>query len=138
MESAALRGFLPDRGHEVRGRVRVQGAHRESGIVKPELKSTKPRVYYLNIPKKFIAGTVYDPVAKEVIIGATCTLTGPKAKTYTALTDAFGDFWFQGLPDGDYTMKIEAKGFAAKSFDKMNLGKDINLGDIPLAKAGKK
>ena len=33
----------------------------------------KPRVYYLNIPRKFIGGTVYDPVEKEVIIGATCT-----------------------------------------------------------------
>ena len=38
----------------------------------------KPRVYYLNIPKKFIAGTVYDPVEKEVIIGATCTLCRPR------------------------------------------------------------
>ena len=44
-------------------------------VLKPEL-GAKPRVYYLNIPKKFIAGTVYDPVAKEVVIGATCTLTG--------------------------------------------------------------
>jgi tetrathionate reductase subunit B len=107
-------------------------------LVKPELKGTKPRVYYLNIPKKFIGGTVYDPIAKEVIIGGTLTLTGPKAKTYTATTDAFGDFWFHGLADGDYKLKIEAKGFAAKSFDNLNLGKDINLGDIPLDKAGKK
>jgi len=55
-------------------------------------------VYYLNIPKKFVAGTVYDPIDKEVIIGATCTLTGPAAagKTLTATTDAFGDFWFHG------------------------------------------
>jgi tetrathionate reductase subunit B len=107
-------------------------------LVKPELKGTKPRVYYLNIPKKFIAGTVYDPIEKEVIIGATLTLTGPKAKVTTGTTDGFGDFWFKGLADGDYTLKIEAKGFAAKSFDKMTLGKDVNLGDIPLVKAGKK
>jgi tetrathionate reductase subunit B len=106
-------------------------------VLKPQL-GTKPRVYYLNIPKKFIGGTVYDPVEKEVVIGATCTLTGPKAKTYAAKTDAFGDFWFQNLADGKYNLKIEAKGFAAKSFDKMELGKDVNLGDIPLAKAGKK
>ena len=46
-------------------------------MLKPEL-GAKPRVYYLNIPKKFIAGTVYDPIEKEVIIGATCTLTGSK------------------------------------------------------------
>jgi ferredoxin len=106
-------------------------------VLKPEL-GAKPRVYYLNIPKKFVAGTVYDPVEKEVVIGATCTLTGPKAgKTATAKTDAFGDFWFQGLADGDYKLTIEAKGFAAKDYDKLNTEKDINLGDIPLAKAKK-
>ena len=31
----------------------------ETSYTRPE---TKPRVYYLNIPKKFIGGTVYDPV----------------------------------------------------------------------------
>jgi Fe-S-cluster-containing dehydrogenase component len=30
---------------------------------------TRPGVYYLNIPKKFIAGTVYDP-ALRVVVGA--------------------------------------------------------------------
>ena len=34
------------------------------------------RVFYLNLPKKFVAGTVYDPVEKEVVIGATCTSKG--------------------------------------------------------------
>jgi Fe-S-cluster-containing dehydrogenase component len=103
-------------------------------VLKPELKA-KPRVYYLNIPKKFIAGTVYDPIEKEVVVGATCTLTGPKAgKKVTATTDGFGDFWFHGLADGTYNLTIEAKGFAAKSFDKLNTEKDINLGDIPLTK----
>ena len=28
-------------------------------------RRVKPRVYYLNLPKKFIAGTVYDPVKKK-------------------------------------------------------------------------
>jgi len=107
---------------------------KKAEVLKPEL-GTKPRVYYLNIPKRFIAGTVYDPVAKEVIIGATCTLSGKSKKTAT--TDAFGDFWFKDLADGDYAVTIEAKGFAAKKFDKLNIGKDINLGDIPLAKAKK-
>ena len=78
---------------------------------------------------------MYDPVEEEVIIGATCTLKGPKAGDVTTVgTDAFGDFWFQGLAEGDYDLTIEAKGFAAKSFAKLNTEKDINLGDIPLAK----
>ena len=109
----------------------------EAEILKPEAK-TKPRVYYLNIPKKFIAGTVYDPIEEEVIIGATCTLKGPKAdKVTTVTTDAFGDFWFHGLTDDVYNLTIEATKFAAKSFAKLNTEKDINLGDIPLAKAKK-
>jgi tetrathionate reductase subunit B len=104
-------------------------------VLKPELK-TKPRVYYLNIPKKFIAGTVYDPKEKEVIIGGTCTLTGSKLdKARVVNTDAFGDFWFHDLPDGVFNLTISAKGFLPKKFDKLNTEKDINLGDIPLARA---
>jgi len=101
-------------------------------VLKPEL-GLKPRVYYLNIPKKFIAGTVYDPVEKEVVIGATCNLTSNGQKM-TATTDGFGDFWFEGLKEDTYSLKIEAKGFAAKTFDKISTEKDVNLGDIPLSK----
>jgi tetrathionate reductase subunit B len=103
-------------------------------VLEPDLK-LKPRVYYLNIPKKFIAGTVYDPVEKEIVIGATCTLSNG-SKKLTATTDGFGDFWFEGLKEGVYSLKIEAKGFAAKTFDNLNTEKDINLNDIPLTKAG--
>ena len=49
-------------------------------------------------------------------------------------SDGFGDFWFEGLDEGVYALKIEAKGFAAKSFDKLSTEKDVNLGDIPLSK----
>jgi tetrathionate reductase subunit B len=106
-------------------------------VLKPESK-TKPRVYYLNIPKKFIAGTVYDPIDKEVVIGATCTLTGKAGKKLTKTTDGFGDFWFERLADDTYHLTIAAKGFAVKSFDKLKTEKDINLGDIPLDKTKKK
>jgi tetrathionate reductase subunit B len=102
-------------------------------VLKPEL-GHKPRVYYLNIPKKFIAGTVYDPVAKEVIIGATCTLSGGKGATQTATTDGFGDFWFRGLAGGKYKLTIAAKGFRDKTFTDIDTEKDINLGEIPLSK----
>jgi Fe-S-cluster-containing dehydrogenase component len=101
-------------------------------IMKPELK-TKPLVYYLNVPKKFVAGTVYDPLAKEVVIGAACTLSS-NGKKFSAKTDAYGDFWFEGLEEGTYNLKIEAKGFAAKTFEKISTKESVNLGDIPLAK----
>ena len=104
--------------------------------LKPERKALdKVRVHYLNLPKRFVAGTVYDPDEKEVIIGATCTLRdNDGGQLFKVETDCFGDFWFHGLADGIYSLKIEAKGFAARSFDKLNTEKDINLGDIPLSR----
>jgi len=98
-------------------------------ILHPEY-GTKPRVYYRGLPKKFVAGTVYDPVAKEIIKGATATLTGT-AGTFTATTDHYGDFWLRGLPDADFTLTIEAGG-KAKALAVSTREKDIGLGDIAL------
>jgi tetrathionate reductase subunit B len=96
-------------------------------------KGCKGRVIYLNIPKTFVAGTVYDPIEKEVIIGAVCTLTDKERnKTYTVESDGFGDFWFEGLPDGGtYSLKIEKSG-KSKTIDAIDATKDVNLGDIPM------
>jgi tetrathionate reductase subunit B len=94
---------------------------------------TRPGVYYLNMPKRFIAGTVYDPAIKRIVAGALCTLTGQN-KTRTATTDGFGDFWFEKLDEGDYSLKIEAKDHQVKTFDNISTKKDVNLGDIPLLK----
>ena len=94
-------------------------------------KGTKPRVYYLNIPKKFIAGTVYDPVEEEVYIGAECVLTG-EGKSYSATTNGYGDFWFEGLPDGKFKLELKAAG-KVKVFDDLDTAcADINLGDIAM------
>jgi Fe-S-cluster-containing dehydrogenase component len=93
--------------------------------------SAKPRVYYLNIPKKFIAGTVYDPIAKEIIKGAACTLKNG-TKSIKKETDGFGDFWFEGLAEGTYSLAIEANGFPTKTIKAISTEKDVNLGDIAL------
>jgi tetrathionate reductase subunit B len=104
----------------------------EGKVLNPEY-GTKPRVYYKGIPKKFIAGTIYDPKEKEVIIGATCTLAGMGGgEDLKTQTDDFGDFWFEKLEDGDYVLKIEAKGFNSKTISSINTEKDVNLGDIEL------
>jgi Fe-S-cluster-containing dehydrogenase component len=105
----------------------------EAEVLKPEA-GTKPRVYYLNIPKQFIAGTVYDPEEKEVVIGATCTLTASDGATCAVTTDAFGDFWFNDLAAGTYALTIAAEGFAAKTYDAVDATTDVNLGDIALAR----
>jgi tetrathionate reductase subunit B len=105
----------------------------QAEILHPEY-GLKPRVYYIGLPKKFIAGTVYDPIKKDIIKDATCTLTGD-GDSFTTKTDGFGDFWFEGLKESTFALKIEAVGFAPKTIDRISTEKDVNLGDIPLDKA---
>jgi tetrathionate reductase subunit B len=99
---------------------------------KPERHSEdKVRVYYLGLPKRFVAGTVYDPVEKEVIIGANVTLTDTvNNQSYTAQTDSYGDFEFEKLPVSKFTVNIK-KGKKSKDI-KVNTNQDVSLGDIPL------
>jgi len=107
----------------------------QAEVWKPELKKkVEPRVYYLSLPKKFIAGTVYDPTEEEVVIGAACTLKpGDGSAPITAKTDAYGDFWFEGLADGTYSLEIKS-GKKVKTFAGLDTKeRDINLGDIPLS-----
>jgi Fe-S-cluster-containing dehydrogenase component len=99
-------------------------------VLHPEY-GTKPRVYYRGLPKKFVAGTVYDPAVEEVVIGAAVTLAGD-AGTFTAKTDDFGDFWLRGLPDADFTLTIEAAG-KSKSLEVSTKAADAGLGNIALA-----
>ena len=102
-------------------------------VWKPELKDeVKPRVYYLNLPKKFIAGTLYEPVEEEVVIGATATLKGADGAALTTETDAYGDFWFEGIDEGVYSLELKSGG-KVKTFAGLDTtAADINLGDIPL------
>ena len=89
------------------------------------------RVHYIGLPKRFIAGTVYDPGVKEVVIGATCTLTG-NGGPYTETTNEFGDFWFDRLAAADFTLEIEKAG-KTKTMAVSTGEKDIGLGDIALS-----
>jgi tetrathionate reductase subunit B len=101
-------------------------------VLKPET-GCGPHVYYRNIPGRFIAGTVYDPVEKEVVIGARCLLTSG-GKVVETFTDSYGDFWFRDLAVGRYSVSIEAKGFKGRYFSDLSTAGDVNLGDIPLAR----
>ena len=98
-------------------------------VLHPEW-GTKPRVFYRGLPKKFIAGTVYDPDAKEVVIGAKVKAVG-ESGTFEAATDDWGDFWLRGLPEDDWTITIEADG-KASVLEVSTKEKDIGLGDIAL------
>ena len=98
----------------------------------PEL-DLQTKVHYLHLPRKFVAGTLYDPLEKEVVIDAKCTLTDMTSdEIFEAETDHFGDFWFRGLKDDrDFSLKIEKDG-KTKTIEGIRTDKDMNLGDIPL------
>jgi len=98
--------------------------------IKPEL-GLPVRVFYKGILKRFVAGTVYDPVEKEVIIGAKLTLKDKASDdTREMETDWAGDFWFMDVKDGaDYSLTI-AYGGKKKVIDGIDTADDVNLGDI--------
>jgi Fe-S-cluster-containing dehydrogenase component len=105
----------------------------QAQVWKPELKDELlPRVYYLNLPKKFIAGTLYDPAQEEVIIGAACTLTAAGGTQLTTETDAYGDFWFEGIEEDTYDLELTYQGKSKRFTGLDTTQADINLGDIPL------
>ena len=90
------------------------------------------KIWYKNIPGEFVGGTVYDPVEREVVIGAKCVLSG-EGRTLETLTDSYGDFWFRNLPaGGSYVLRISAAGFRDKIIEKISLDQSVNLDDIPL------
>jgi len=98
--------------------------------MKPEL-GLPVRVFYKGILKRFIAGTVYDPVEKEVLIGAGLTLTDKASgETRTMETDWAGDFWFHDVcEDAKYSLTI-ACGGKTMAIDDIDTADDVNLGDI--------
>ena len=109
----------------------------QAELLKPELP-TRPRVYYLNLPKKWIAGAVYDPEADECLEGATVTATNRETGETPSppTTDNYGDFWLKDLADGTYTLLIEKPGYLTKKLGPIDAtAADQNLGDVELWKA---
>ena len=103
-------------------------------ILHPEFKA-KPRVYYIGLPNKyFVAGAVYDPEEDECLEAATVTLISSSGKKSTLKTDNFGDFWFERMPPGAYSLKIEKAGYLPRKIDSIDASKDVNVGDIELYK----
>ncbi len=101
-------------------------------ILHPEYQMND-KVTYMNLPKKFVAGTVILGDVDEVAVGADVTLTA-NGKTHTTKTNGFGDFEVEGLEANTiYTVKIQASGYQAASRE-AKTSKDIYLGEIVLSK----
>ena len=98
----------------------------------PERK-TKPRVYYIGLPKRFIAGALFDSKKDECVGGAKITVMdeGTGEKCY-ALSDDFGDFWIEGLQVSTFSLSIEKEGYHSQTIPSVKTEQDVNLGDIEL------
>ena len=88
---------------------------------------------YIDLPTKFVAGTIILPDKGEVAIGAKVTLTGVGG-TQESITNGWGDFEFDKLAENTpFTLTIELDGYAVKEM-KVKTQKDVSLGDIALEK----
>jgi len=106
-------------------------AAKDLEVFHPEF-GLKPRVHYVGLPKRFIAGSVLlgdndDEWAENV----TVTLIDKKGEK-TIKTDNFGDFEFEGLqPEAEYAIKITHTGYAPREFH-VQTKTDVYLGEIAL------
>lgn len=81
-------------------------------VLQPEL-GTSPRVYYLNMPKRFVAATVVDIDEDEVVEGAEVILqrASDDEVVLSSHTDEFGDVWLENVEPESYTMWLKKEGY---------------------------
>ena len=107
----------------------------EDAVCLPGLEDAGAKVYYLNIPGRFVAATVADLSINEVIIGAKVVVTDDAGMVAaTAITDEFGDFLIDGLEPGIYAVEVEAWGYAKVTLAADLTEQDISFGDVPMKK----
>jgi Fe-S-cluster-containing dehydrogenase component len=96
----------------------------------------KPRVKYVGIPKRFVAGMVLLKDKDQCAENAKVTLSG-RGERRTIRANNFGDFEFEDLDVGEFTVRIEHSGYFPQSF-KVQTKLDVYLGEIQLKRASKK
>lgn len=97
-------------------------------------RKAKLGVYYLGVPKLFIAGSVVYGDVDECAEGVSATLTDRSTgKSKKTSTNNFGDFEFDGLGAGKYSVKFECEGYKGKTVA-IDLKTDKYLGVVNLTK----
>jgi len=101
-----------------------------ASVLMPET-GTGPKVYYRNVPGQFIAGTLFDPAADEIVEYAR-VMAVSGGKIINVLSDDFGDFWLNDLAVGSWDITITREGYEPKYFHNIRTDECVNLGDIAL------
>jgi Fe-S-cluster-containing dehydrogenase component len=94
---------------------------------------TKPRVYYIGLPKTFIAGTLIDQKSGDCLKGASVTVKDTASGvTFTTASDFLGEFMVDGLDaKKSYDVTISKPGGAPYT-KTVSLNTDTYLGEITL------
>ena len=101
-------------------------------VLRPEL-GCGPRVYYLNKPKRFIAATVVDVDADEVVIGAQVqACRADETIAAAAATDEMGDVFLEGLEPGAYRLWVQKEGYVTRWIDVDVTEKDQSIVELQL------
>jgi len=110
-------------------------AERNAEQLYPEW-GTSPRVYYIGLPKTFLAGKVVDDRTGKYLEGAKVSVTSlDTSKTLVVSVDNYGDFEFDGLTTGiTWEVKVEKEGYRQKKLDPIHLKTDLYIGKIRLAR----
>ena len=104
-------------------------------VVAEGVKELGAKVYYRNAPKRFVAGCVYDPEVNEVLIGAQVTLLNSEgAQVSTMVTDDFGDWKFDQIDEGMYTVKVTSDSYKAVTIEADVTLEDRFTGDCIMRK----
>lgn len=95
--------------------------------------NTKPHVAYVNLPKPFIAGAVYDPKADKCLANVRITakhmVTEKEAFTYS---DTLGEFRLWKLDPGFYVVAFEKEGYCYKEIAKVDSKTCTDLEEVKL------
>ena len=107
------------------------GEESEFDLENAEQLDEQSNVYYKELPKSFIAATVFDPAEMEIVEGAKVTAVSAD-DSFETTTDEWGDFWLKEIPAAEYKLTIETDGKKVEC-DGSTLEKDQGLPDIALA-----
>ena len=95
----------------------------------------KALVYYIGLPKSFVAGAVYCGDTGECLEGARISLVKESGEILRTVTDNYGDFEFENLEvDSMYSVKIEAEGYETIAIEGIHTQKDVCVKDTYLQK----
>ena len=93
---------------------------------------TRPRVYYIGLPKPHLSGTIRFADDGECAADVTVTLAAADGAQRTAVTDSFGDFEFRAVAKGACRISFELSGYQPQT-RQLDLDQDItDLGEVVL------